>query len=100
MIPIITKDYDDDYDDNNNDNNFSLSNYTQIAKFMGQHGAHLGPVGPGWAPCWFHEPCYQGRTLTSSLALRISSLSANHIWKTTSGPDLDENTIVEKQSAA
>ena len=30
-----------------------------IARFMGQHGAHLGPVGPGWAPCWPHEPCYQ-----------------------------------------
>ena len=23
------------------------------------HGAHLGPVGPRWAPCWTHEPCYQ-----------------------------------------
>ena len=22
--------------------------------------AHLGPVGPRWAPCWPHEPCYQG----------------------------------------
>ena len=21
---------------------------------------HLGPVGPRWAPCWPHEPCYQG----------------------------------------
>ena len=26
----------------------------------GQHGAHLGPVGPRWAPCWPHESCYQG----------------------------------------
>ena len=26
----------------------------------GQHGAHLGPVGPRWAPCWPHEPYYQG----------------------------------------
>ena len=25
----------------------------------GQHVAHLGPVGPRWAPCWPHEPCYQ-----------------------------------------
>ena len=33
---------------------------SQIAKFMGQHGAHLGPVGPRWAPCWPYEPCYQG----------------------------------------
>ena len=33
---------------------------TQIAKFMGQHGAHLGPVSPRWAPCCPHEPCYRG----------------------------------------
>ena len=26
----------------------------------GQHGAHLGPIGPRWAPCWPHEPCYLG----------------------------------------
>ena len=26
----------------------------------GQHGSHLGPVGPSWAPCWPHELCYQG----------------------------------------
>ena len=35
---------------------------TQIAKIAwGQHGAHLGPVGIRWAPCWPHEPCYLGR---------------------------------------
>ena len=26
----------------------------------GQHGAHLGVIGPRWVPCWPHEPCYQG----------------------------------------
>ena len=26
----------------------------------GQQGAHLGPAGPRWAPCWPHEPCYLG----------------------------------------
>ena len=26
----------------------------------GQYGAHLGPVGPRWAPCWPHESCYRG----------------------------------------
>ena len=26
----------------------------------GQHGAHLGPTGPRWAPCWPHELCYLG----------------------------------------
>ena len=32
----------------------------QIAKCMGPtYGAHLGPVGPRWAPYWPHEPCYQ-----------------------------------------
>ena len=38
---------------------------TQIPRFTwpiwGPPGAHLGPVGPRWAPCWSHEPCYQGR---------------------------------------
>ena len=28
-----------------------------IARFMGHHGAHLGPTGPRWSPCWPHEPC-------------------------------------------
>ena len=23
-------------------------------------GAHLGPTGPRWAPCWPHELCYLG----------------------------------------
>ena len=35
---------------------------SQIAKFMGQHGAHLGPLGPRWDPRWPHEPCYLGCT--------------------------------------
>ena len=26
----------------------------------GLHGAHLGPTGPRWAPCWPHDPCYLG----------------------------------------
>ena len=35
---------------------FMLS--TQTASLWGQYGAHLGPTGPWWAPCWPHEPCY------------------------------------------
>ena len=31
----------------------------------GQHGAHLGPIGPRWDPCPPHEPCYQGSFSTS-----------------------------------
>ena len=30
----------------------------------GQHGTHLGPFGPRGAPCWPHEPCYQGFSFT------------------------------------
>ena len=26
----------------------------------GKHGAHLGPTGPRWVPCWPHEPWYLG----------------------------------------
>ena len=26
----------------------------------GQHGAHMGPTGPIWAPCWPHGLCYLG----------------------------------------
>ena len=61
--------HDDNSDDNNNKNNNNCEKsprkLTQIAKFMGrtwgppgscrpqmgQHGAHLGPTGPRWAPC-------------------------------------------------
>ena len=34
--------------------------YPRQQSSWGQHGAHLGPVGPSWAPCWPHEPCSQG----------------------------------------
>ena len=34
--------------------------YPRKQSSWGQHGAHLGPVGPIWAPCWPHEPCYLG----------------------------------------
>ena len=27
----------------------------------GQHGVHLGPIGPRWTPCWPHGPCYQSK---------------------------------------
>ena len=37
-----------------------LKELSLIARFMGQHGAHLGPTRPRWAPCWPHEPCYLG----------------------------------------
>ena len=33
---------------------------TQIAKFMGPTWGPPGACRPRWAPCWPHEPCYQG----------------------------------------
>ena len=42
--------------------NHGIDNGAQITKFMGQNGTHLGPVGPRWAPCWSHKPCYQGQS--------------------------------------
>ena len=30
------------------------------------HGANMGPVGPRWAPCWPHEPCYQACILSKA----------------------------------
>ena len=35
----------------------------RLQSSWGQHGAHLGPVGPRWAPCWPHEPYYQGTAI-------------------------------------
>ena len=35
-------------------------NTTLIARSWRQHGAHLGPTGPRWAPCWPHELCHLG----------------------------------------
>ena len=29
-----------------------------VLNTWGQYGTHMGPVGPRWAPCWPHEPCY------------------------------------------
>ena len=34
----------------------------------GPNGAHLGPVVPRWAPCWPHEPCYQGYWSLNTMA--------------------------------
>ena len=48
-----------------------------------QHGAHLGPACHRWAPCWTHQPCYQGgltfRRIYSSRTLWRSYRSVNYI---------------------
>ena len=43
----------------------------QIAKFM---GPTWGPLGSSWAPCWPHEPCYQGLFCTVSLILSLTDV--------------------------
>ena len=50
----------------------------------GQHGAHLGPVGPRWAPCWPHEPCYRGmrsHPMCIYLPIHHSRASESGLWK-------------------
>ena len=44
-----------------------------------QHWAHLGPVGPIWAQCWPHEPCYQGSYMLMIL-LRAVLLHRQYWW--------------------
>ena len=39
--------------------------HTQIARFMWPTWGR--PVVPRWAPCWPHEPCYQGIYLKSKI---------------------------------
>ena len=50
----------------------------------GQHWAHLGPVGSRWAPCWPHEPCYQGDDTWQSGAIpewfTVNSWQDTHTW--------------------
>ena len=49
-----------------------------IPSSWGQHGAHLGPVGPRWAPCWSMNPAisdgYWRLTIFQQFAL------AMHHW--------------------
>ena len=42
--------------------------YPWLQSSWGQHGAHLGPTGPRWSPCWPHEPCYLGYRFRRLLA--------------------------------
>ena len=55
----------------------------------GQNGAHLGPTGPRWAPCWPHELCYLGDTNVQS---RCDSIVNASEITTTAGCDAWECT--------
>ena len=57
---------------------------TLIARFKGQYGAHLGPTGPRWAPCWPHELCYMGKSINLDSSVSISYVGFeiyNHIQR-------------------
>ena len=51
-----------------------------IAKFLGQHGTHLGPTKPRWAPCWHQELCYLRIVLIISMS--YCNLRLNHWYRT------------------
>ena len=42
------------------------ANCFKVHGAWGQHGAHLGPVGPRWAPCRPHAPCYLGSSTSGT----------------------------------
>ena len=44
-----------------NGDNWSNCSSRNSPVSWGQHGTHLGPTGPRWAPCWSHELCYLGQ---------------------------------------
>ena len=46
-----------------------------------QHDAHLGPIGPRWAPCWPDEPCYLGGLFCQvGICRRAVTLVLQHAW--------------------
>ena len=54
------------------------------------HGANMGPpVGPRWAPCWPHEPCYRGslshQTIRHALGFAVNCVVMLTHWGRTNG---------------
>ena len=49
----------------------------------GQHGAHLGPVVPRWAPCWPCETCYPGLQCCASPHLCYQNSHTSHSFTVT-----------------
>ena len=57
-----------------NGDNWSNCSSRNSPVSWGQHGTHLGPTGPRWAPCWSHELCYLGQcraVITQSVFSKI-----------------------------
>ena len=51
-------------------------------RLTGQHGAHMGPVGPRRTPCWPQEPCYQGSSALPTYSVGFSA-AASTWWDLT-----------------
>ena len=61
----------------------------------GLHGAHLGPTGPRWAPCWPHEPCYQGCINPSThISMTLIDLCNNSIADTLELPQFCTKPLI------
>ena len=43
----------------------------------GQHGAHLGPAGPRWAPCRPHEPCDRTANMSWRTCVIVKQIQSN-----------------------
>ena len=57
--------------------------YPDSKVYGGQHGAHLGPTGPRWVPCWPHESCYLGTSVFSSMLTPRTNCHLRNIrWPT------------------
>ena len=54
---------------------------TQIAKFMGPTWGPPGSCRPRWAPCWPHEPCYQGCISQVGWPPLVAYHSRHAIWR-------------------
>ena len=61
------------------DRDISGLHCTLIARRMGPTWAHLGPIGPRWAPCWPHEPCYLGTI--KYCGMQRSFVSRTMMWQ-------------------
>ena len=60
----------------------NFEHYPRKQSSWGQHGANLGPIGPKWAPCWPHEPCYQGMVMRQWYFYQYLIVAAmvNSLW--------------------
>ena len=65
---------------------FRRSERSQVAKFLGPTWDPLGPVGPRWAPCWPHEPCYQEYFKAPSELFTLMTSSALKEWDRAAKP--------------